>query len=277
MPVRWLGVRRHSDTMPPMSLLTFVDTHCHLTNQRFASDVAEVIAAANAAGVARMMTIGTGIEDAKQGLALKQQYPQQIFCAAGLDPFSCHEAGAHFSQALSELDQLLASKQFNALGEIGLEYFHPLHDHATQISQFEAQLALAVQHNLPVVIHSRDAHHDVRTVLKNNPNNRGVIHSFTGTVDDARAFLDLGWHLSFNGMVSFKANDALRAAAAFVPNDRLLIETDAPYLAPMPHRGRRCEPAFVTLTATLIAEQRGQRVEDIAAWTTKNARELLGI
>ena len=112
------------------------------------------------------------------------------------------------------------------------------------------------------------------TILRRNPKNRGVIHSFTGTRDDARAFLDLGWHLSFNGMVTFKANDELRAAAKIVPADRLLVETDAPFLAPMPHRGKRCEPGQVVHSLELIAELRGERYEDVAAWTTRNATAL---
>ncbi len=254
-----------------------IDTHCHLTNQKFIDDVDAVIAAAQEVGVIHLMTIGTGIADAKACRALAKRYPNVISCAAGLDPFSCHEAGDRFDTALADLDDLLATGAYRALGEIGLEYFHHLAPHEVQQQQFEAQLDLAVRHDLPVVIHSRDAHPDVLTILRRNQKNRGIIHSFTGTVADAHAFLELGWYLSFNGMVTFKANDELREAAAIVPNDRLLIETDAPYLAPIPHRGRRCEPAFIQQTMRVIAEHRGQRVEDIAAWTTRNARLLLSL
>jgi TatD DNase family protein len=258
-------------------LPALIDTHCHLTNQKFAHDVDAVIAAAQQAGVTHLMTIGTGIVDAKACRDLAARYPQLISCAAGLDPFSCHEAGEDFATALADLDDLLATGVYRALGEIGLEYFHTLAPHALQQQHFEAQLDLAVRHDLPVVIHSRDAHPDVLTILRRNQKNRGIIHSFTGTVADAHAFLELGWHLSFNGMVTFKANSELREAAAIVPNDRLLIETDAPYLAPIPHRGQRCEPSFIQHTVRVIAEHRGQRVEDIAAWTTRNARHLLAL
>jgi TatD DNase family protein len=255
-------------------LPAIVDTHCHLTHQRFSEDLEAVIARAKEAGVTRLITIGTSIADAGRCLAIADRHPGYIACAAGLDPFACHEAGEAFPSELAELDTLLAGGRFCALGEIGLEYHHQLAPHEVQIRHFEAQLDLAVRHDLPIIIHSRDAHPDVLTVLRRNPQNRGVVHSFTGTADDARAFLELGWHLSFNGMVTFKANDALRAAVAVVPNDRLLVETDAPYLAPMPHRGKRCEPGLVAHSLQLIAEVRGQRVEDVAAWTTRNAGRL---
>jgi TatD DNase family protein len=255
-------------------LPALIDTHCHLTHERFSTDVDAVITRAKEAGLTRVITIGTSIIDAEHGVMIAARHPGYVFCAAGLDPFSCHAAGEHFAQELVKLDILLATKKFCGLGEIGLEYHHQLLPHDVQIRHFEIQLDLAVRHDLPIIIHSRDAHPDVLTVLRRNPQNRGVIHSFTGTADDARAFLDLGWHLSFNGMVTFKTNDALRAAAAIVPNDRLLVETDAPYLAPMPHRGKRCEPGMVAHSLQLIAEIRGQRVEDVAAWTTRNANLL---
>ncbi len=255
-------------------LPAIIDTHCHLTHQRFSEDVDAVIGRAQEAGVQRMITIGTSISDAECGLAIADRHPAAVSCAAGLDPFACHEAGERFDQELAQLDALLTTGRFCALGEIGLEYHHQLAPHALQIQHFEAQLDLAVRHDLPIVIHSRDAHPDVLMVLRRNPKNRGVIHSFTGTADEARAFLDLGWHLSFNGMVTFKANDVLRAAVAVVPSDRLLVETDAPYLTPMPHRGKRCEPGHVVHSLQLIAEVRGERVEDVAAWTTRNATML---
>jgi TatD DNase family protein len=255
--------------LPPL-----VDTHCHLTHQRFSGDLEAAIQRAKDAGLGRVVTIGTGIADARRCLEIAARHPGYVHCAAGLDPFNVHEAGADFDLRFAELEELLGSGAFRALGEIGLEYHHQLDDHPRQIACFERQLDLAARLDLPVVIHSRDAHPDMLEVLGRHRANRGVIHSFTGTREDARAFLDLGWHLSFNGMLTFKANDELRAAAALVPNDRLLVETDSPYLAPVPLRGQRCEPAFVTHTLRLLAEVRGQRAEDLAAWTTRTA-ELL--
>jgi TatD DNase family protein len=256
--------------MPP----SLIDTHCHLSHARFDGDREAMIAAAQAAGVARMITIGTGTADARRCLEIAASHPGIVHCAAGIDPHSVHDAGGRFADELADLATLLRSGAFVALGEIGLEYFHRLDDKPRQIACFEAQLALAAELALPVVIHSRDAHADMLVVLARHPACRGVIHSFTGTAEEARAFLALGWHLGFNGMVTFKGNDVLRAALAATPNDRLLIETDSPYLAPVPLRGKRCEPALVVHTLALIAEVRGQRVEDLAAWSTRNAEEL---
>jgi TatD DNase family protein len=263
--------------MLPSMLPPVIDTHCHLTNQRFADDRDAVIAAARAAGVAQMMTIGTGLADARACLALAARFPGVLACSAGLDPHSCFEAGDAFPAQLAELEALLAGGGFNALGEIGLEYHHRLAAREVQIAQFEAQLDLAVRRDLPVVIHSRDAHPDTTLVLQRNPRSRGVIHSFTGTPADARGFLDLGWFISLNGILTFKGSDELRAAARLVPADRLLVETDAPYLAPLPLRGRRCEPGHVLHTLNFLAELRGERSEDVAAWTTRNARRLFRI
>ena len=129
---------------------------------------------------------------------------------------------------------------------------------------------------LPVVIHVRDAHADALATLARHRENRGVIHSFSGDAQTARAYLDLGWHLSFNGMLTYKGNDALRAAAQIVPADRLLVETDAPYLPPVPHRGRRCVPSMTAATCALLADLRGERDDDLRAWTTRNACALFG-
>ncbi len=260
--------------MLPAMLPPVIDTHCHLTNQRFANDRDAVIAAARAAGVVQMMTIGTGLDDARACLALAERFPGVLACSAGLDPHTCFEAGDAFAMQLAELETLLASGRFSALGEIGLEYHHHVAPKEVQIVQFEAQLDLAVRLDLPVVIHSRDAHPDTTLVLARNPRSRGVIHSFTGNVDDVRGFLDLGWFISLNGILTFKGSDDLRAAAKLVPADRLLVETDAPYLAPLPLRGRRCEPVHVLHTVNFLAELRGERPEDVAAWTTRNARQL---
>jgi TatD DNase family protein len=254
-----------------------IDTHCHLTNERFADDREAVVAAAQAAGVTRMITIGTGIADGRAARELARRFPERVSCSVGLDPFSGHEAGAGFPQRLRELEDLLGEGGFCALGEIGLEYYHTLDDHAVQIERLELQLAMAVRHRLPVVIHVRDAHPDMLACLERHRDCRGVIHSFSGSADEARSYLDLGYHLSFNGMVTFKANEALRRAAAMVPNDRLIVETDSPYLAPVPMRGRRCEPAYVQHTLAFLAELRGQRIEDLAMWTTRTATLLFAL
>jgi len=263
--------------LPPL-----IDTHCHLTHDRFASDLPAVLAAARAAGLGRVMTIATGLADGIAAQRIAAAEPDFVSWTIGLDPFSCHAAGDAFAQELSGLRAVLIAGAGSpagprGVGEIGLEYHHQLNPHPVQIAQFEAQLELAAEFALPVIIHCRDAHEDMLAVLAAHPRNRGVIHSFIGDAATARRYLDLGWHLSFNGTATFKANGFLREAAAIVPADRFLIETDAPYLAPMPLRGRRCEPAHVVHTLDLLAEVRGQRREDLAAWTTRNAVELFAL
>lgn len=260
--------------LPPL-----VDTHCHLTNGRFAEDLPAVLARARESGLGRVITIATGLADGIAARRLADADPGLVSWTIGLDPFSCHEAGADFPAHLAGLRAVLAAGAGDpvgprAVGEIGLEYHHQLNPHPVQIGQFGAQLDLAAEFGLPVVIHCRDAHEDMLGVLAAHPRNRGVIHSFIGDAAMARRYLDLGWHLSFNGTATFKANGFLREAAALVPADRILIETDAPYLAPVPLRGRRCEPGHVVHTLDLLAEVRGQRREDLAAWTTRNAVEL---
>lgn len=273
------------DLIPIAHMIHLIDTHCHLTGSRFDADRESLIPALPEHGVWRAICIGTGIADAREVAALVARFPERLAGATGLDPHTCHEAGDAFAHQLAELDALLAGGTFVALGEIGIEYHHQLLPPATQISHFEAQLELAARRQLPVVIHvregskgeGRDAHVDTIAALARHPDNRGVIHSFAGNALQARAYLDLGWHLSFNGMLSYKGNDALREAARITPADRLLVETDAPYLPPMPHRGRRCDPGMVGLTSALLAEIRGERDDDVRAWTTRNACKLFGL
>jgi TatD DNase family protein len=248
-----------------------IDTHCHLTSRRFGDELEAVIQRSREAGLVGAITIGTGLDDAREALEIARRFHGFIACAAGLDPFSCHEAGDDFETQFAGLERLLAAGGFCALGEIGLEYHHPVAPKPAQKVHCERQLDLAARLDLPVVLHVREAHADMLDLLGRHPRNHGVVHSFSGGAEEARAYLALGWHLAFNGMITFPGNDALRVAAAAVPNDRLLVETDSPYLAPVPHRGRRCEPALVVHTLATLAELRAQRPEDLAAWTTRNA------
>jgi TatD DNase family protein len=254
-----------------------IDSHCHLTHNKFAADVDGVIARAHAAGVAACVTIGTGIEDAIRARALARRHEGFVFATAGLDPFSSHAAGSAFDGAYEALDRLLAEGGFVGLGEIGLDYHYDLDPRALQAERFERQLDLAARLDLPVVIHVREAHDDMAAILKLHPRNRGVIHSFTGGPADAERYLAIGWHLAFNGVVTFKNTDALRAAARVVPPDRILVETDSPYLAPQPVRGKRNEPAYVVHTVAALAEARGETLELLAALTHDNAAAAFGL
>jgi TatD DNase family protein len=258
------------------------DSHCHLTNERFAADRAAVVAQMAAAGIDGCLTIGTGLADAEQARALAIAHPGRVWASAGLDPFTCHQAGERFADELAGLRALLASG-FVAVGECGIEHHHLLDPHGVQVERFAAQAALARELGLPLIVHARsgrnggDAHAPALAVVRAHPGLRGIIHSFDGDAAQARAWLDAGFHIAINGMVTFKGNDALRAAVARIPADHLLIETDAPYLAPVPHRGRRCEPAYAAITAAAVAEVRGERPEDVLAWAGRNARALLRV
>jgi len=251
-----------------------IDTHCHLTHTRFADDADAAIARARAAGVDVCLTIGTGIDDAVHARELARRHAGIVFASAGLDPFSSHAAGGAFDGAFEALARLLEDGGFVAVGEIGLDYHYDLDPRPVQAERFERQLDLALRLDLPVVIHVREAHDDMAAILKLHPRNRGVIHSFTGGPVEAARYLAIGWCIAFNGVVTFENADQLRAAARVVPPGRILVETDSPYLAPVPKRGVRCEPAFVAHTLHALAGLREEDPAALEAATTANARAL---
>lgn len=251
-----------------------VDSHCHLTHPRLRDETEAVLARAEAKGVSVCVTIGTGIEDAILARETARAHPGRVYATAGLDPFSSHAAGPGFDEALGALDDLLRSGDFVAVGEIGLDYHYDLDPRPLQRLRLERQLALAHDLDLPVVIHVRDAHDDMAAVLADHPGVSGVIHSFTGGPEEGERYLALGWSLAFNGVATFPKAPDVRAAAARVPTGAMLVETDAPYLAPVPHRGTRCEPAFVADTVRAIATLRGVPAAEIAGITGRNARSL---
>jgi len=251
-----------------------IDTHCHLTHAEFAGDADDAIARAIAAGVTACVTIGTGVDDGLRARELALRHAGVVFATAGLDPFSSHAAGAEFDDAFQSLVRLLGAGGFVAVGEIGLDYHYDLDPRKVQAERLERQLDLADRLHLPVVIHVRDAHDDMAAILEAHPGNRGVIHSFTGGPEDAKRYLAIGWYLAFNGVVTFKNADEVRVAARLVPLDRILVETDSPYLAPSPKRGARCEPAFVAHTLQALAAARGEDASVLESATTANARAL---
>ena len=251
-----------------------LDTHCHLTHPRLRDEESAVLARARAAGLEACISIGTGVEDAGRVAQLTRRHPGFVFGTAGLDPFSSHAAGEAFDEELSKLEALFASVSFVAVGEIGLDYHYDLGAPALQARRFERQLDLAEHLDLPVVIHVREAHADMAAILGAHSRSRGVIHSFTAGPTEAERYLNLGWFLAFNGVLTFPKADAVREAARACPAERLLLETDAPYLAPVPKRGERAEPAHVAFTLARLAEVRGEAVEAVEAATSANARRL---
>ncbi len=248
--------------------MSLVDSHCHLDDEKFDADRAQVIERALAAGVEMMMAIGTGGE---LDVAIQQaeRYPF-IYATIGVHP---HDAAKATPDTFARLRDLAGHPKVLAIGEIGLDYHYDFSPRDVQRSVFERQLELAAAVHKPIVIHTREAWEDTMAQVTSLPHG-GIMHCFTGDAVQARQALDLGFHLSFGGVLTFPKAESLRQAARITPADRLLVETDCPYLAPVPHRGKRNEPAFVVDTARRLAEVRGVTPETIAECTTRNFRDL---
>ncbi|MEO6741808.1 MAG: TatD family hydrolase [Chthoniobacteraceae bacterium] len=248
------------------------DTHAHLDYPEFQSDFPAILARAEAAGVTRMICIGTGLASSRAAVALAEKFPQ-LWAVAGIHPNHVPDERPDFLPALRDI---ASSRRVCAIGETGLDHFRLAKDDSAgrvaQASAFRAQLDLAVELSLPVVIHERAAWDDTLAILREYTGRvRAVFHCFGKTPDHARAVLALGHLVSFTGIVTFKNAPDAQAAAAAVPLDSFMIETDCPYLAPVPHRGKKCEPSFVRHTAEHIAALRGIPLEELAAATEATA------
>jgi len=252
-----------------------VDSHCHLDDEQFARDRDATIERARAAGVERMMAIGTGggPPDLEVAIRLAEQYPF-IHATVGVHP---HDAVKATPETLARMAELAGHPKVLAIGEIGLDYHYDFSPRDVQRSVLAVQLDLAMRAGKPIVIHTREAWEDTLAVIRETglPNG-GIMHCFTGGPKEAEQALDLGFHLSFGGILTFPKADSVRQAAAMTPENRLLVETDAPYLAPVPYRGKRNEPAFMVETARRLAEIRGLTPDDIASITTRNFNRLCG-
>jgi TatD DNase family protein len=246
-----------------------VDTHCHLADPGYAPDRPEVLARAWAAGVARVVVIGESPAAADRALRLAEAEPR-LSVTAGIHP---HDAAEWSPERAEWLRAMLARPAVVAAGEMGLDYHYDHSPRPAQRAAFEAQLALARAAGKPAVIHAREADADVAAVLRQHPDVPAILHSFSSGAGLLRAGLDLRHYVSFSGMVTFK-NWRLDQAILETPLDRLLVETDGPYLAPVPHRGRRNEPAFVRQVAERIAAVRGLAVEELIAATAANAARV---
>ncbi len=257
--------------------LQLADSHCHLDDRQFTPDRTEVIERAQQAGVHYMMAIGTGDgpPDLEAGVRLADQYPF-IYATVGIHP---NDAPKAVPDTFKHLDDLLRHPRVRAIGEIGLDYHWDV-PKDTQVPVFREQLARAAEAQLPVVIHTRDAWSDTLEELRQHWAPTGLpclMHCFTGDAVMAQECLDLGFYLAFGGVTTFPKSQAIREAARITPIDRLLLETDAPYLAPIPYRGQRNEPGYVTHVAKTIAEIRGISTEELAEKTTGNFKRLFGI
>jgi len=250
------------------------DTHAHLHFPEFAEDLDAVLERARAAGVRRMLTIGTETATSREAVAMAQGRPD-VWAAVGVHP---HDAADADDAALAEIERLAGESRVVAIGEIGLDYFRDLSPRPLQGDVFRKLLALAERVARPVLIHCRDAHADVLGILEEaRPSRGGIMHCFSGDVAIARRCLDVGLHISLAGPVTYPNARALPDVARFVPADRLLVETDCPFLPPQGYRGQRNEPAYLALTAARVAELRGERLPELAARLTANACALFGV
>jgi len=246
-----------------------VDSHCHLNYKGLVEHQAEVIERARAAGVGTMLNISTREREWGDVIGLAEREPD-IWASVGIHP---HEADEHPHIDTARLIAAAANPRVVAIGETGLDYYYDHSDRAQQQTSFRAHIVAARETGLPLIVHTRDAEEDTAAILREEMGQgaySGVIHCFTASADFARIALDLGLYISLSGIVTFKNATDLQAAAKDIPADRLLVETDSPFLAPVPHRGRPCEPAFVADTARFVAGLRGERVEDLAEQTTRN-------
>ena len=247
-----------------------IDSHAHLTDERFADDVDATIERAVAVGVEWIVAIGSDVADSRVALALAERRPE-VYATAGIHP---HVAAEADGEAFAMLRALAASPRVVAIGEMGLDFFYENSPRAAQRDAFIRQLRMARELEKPAVVHTREADEQTEAILRQEAEGvRGVLHCFTGGRQLMETALDLGWYISFSGLITFgKYADAelLRA----VPAERILVETDSPYLAPVPHRGKRNEPAYVAQVAARAAELRGDDPEGFAALTARNAREF---
>lgn len=269
----WKPLDRDPELPPLPAGVTVIDSHCHL-DMDFAADREAVLARARAAGVGAMVTIGaSGSFEANHAAVALAAAHDAIHATVGVHP---HEAASVDDDVLARIAALAAAPKVVAIGETGLDYHYEHSPRAAQREAFARFIQLARRLHLPVVVHLRDADDDAVAVLRAERGDEvgGVIHCFSGDAAGARRFLDLGFHISFSGIVTFKTADALREAARVVPSDRLMVETDAPFLAPIPYRGRRNEPALVVQTAAVLAEVRGESLADLAEATSANTRRL---
>ncbi len=252
-----------------------IDSHCHLDFPDFASELDAVVARAEAAGIVRMVTISTRVRRHAEVLAIAERF-SNVYCSVGTHPHNAHE---ELDITAEELVNRASHPKVVAIGEVGLDHHYDFSPPAAQEQGFRAHIAAARQTGLPLVIHSREADEDTARILQEETGKGtfpAILHCFTGGRDLAFSAIGLGLYISFTGILTFKNSQALRDIAAELPADRILVETDAPYLAPGPFRGKRNEPAYVVETAKILAKARGVSFEEIAAQTTENFFRLFG-
>jgi TatD DNase family protein len=258
--------------------MIFVDSHCHIDGEQFDGDRDEIVRRANDAGVKMMLTVGTGNPhdgEIERAVKIAEKY-ENVFASVGVHP---HDAKLYDDAAERRLIELAKREKTIAWGEIGLDYYYDHSPREMQREVFRRQIKTAKELDLPVIIHSREADDETVEILSDEYKTLGrggVMHCFGGTKEMAQSMLDVGFYISFAGNVTFKKAENLREAARIVPLDKLLIETDCPFLAPVPNRGKRNEPSFVVHTARFLADFYGIALETLAEQTTSNFTALFG-
>lgn len=254
-----------------------IDSHAHIQGPKYAGEVEAVIERARAGGVEKIIAVG-GAGDMcsnTEAIALANSFPD-VYATVGMHP---HDAKDVSADELNKLKELAADAKVVAVGETGLDYYYDHSPREVQRRVFAEFIHMARETQLPIVVHERDAAQDAAALLRGEGQGkiRGVIHCFTGNDDAARAYLDLGFYISFTGIITFKNADALRDVVRKVPLERILVETDSPYLTPVPYRGKRNEPAYVRFVAQTIASVKNLSLEEVARVTTRNVTELFHI
>lgn len=250
-----------------------VDSHAHLEMREFDPDRQDVIERARLAGVDCIVTVGTNLDLSRKALSIARQY-ENIYATVGVHP---HDVANADDKSFDELKALAEDPKVVAYGEIGLDYFRNISPREKQIEMFAKQLELAKELNLPVIIHDRDAHEETLRMVKSSGVRLGVFHCFSGDWAMARQCIDLGFYISVPGVVTFAKSKVLQEVVKQAPLDSILLETDCPYLTPVPHRGKRNEPSFIIHTAKKVAEIKGLTWEDIAQTAARNTRKLFRI
>ncbi len=249
------------------------DTHAHLNDRRFDDTRDELIASLASNGVGAFCEIGYDIESSYRAYDLSQKH-DFIYSAVGVHP---HDTDAMTNDDIDKIKNLCAMPKVVALGEIGLDYYYDNSKRENQRFWFDAQLSLAKELGIPVVIHTRDAYADTLDILKAHRENTGIIHCYSGSVETAKILLNMGWYISFAGPLTFKNANTALDVARFVPDDRILIETDSPYLAPVPYRGKTNTPIYVAQVAKKLSEIRKKSFEEISDLTFSNAKKVYRI
>jgi TatD DNase family protein len=252
-----------------------IDSHAHLFFKEFQEEVPQVLARAREAGVGCLVNVGTGVEESRQAVALAEKHPW-IFAAVGIHP---HDVSGMSDDDLISLRELAKNERVVAIGEVGLDYYYEHSPKEMQQKRLRDFIRLAHEVKLPLIIHCRDAFEDCFKILDEEEGWKrgGVFHCYTGDLATARTILKKGFYISFSGIVTFKKSGVLQDVAKNLPRDHFLIETDCPFLAPEPHRGKRNEPAYVRLVAEKLAALKGLTVEDIGRITARNTKELFGL